>query len=224
MNPHHVSAQDWAAIYASGGWRCSGSGPGSRLAVNGKLINFLKKLIMDRQIHSLFDVRCGDLQWMSRVIHHLESYTGIDFVPSVIERNKKKFPQHEFLVWDLLRQPLPRLTCDLLVCKDLVHHLVPHQELLLSRIEDVNARYKLIVIPDIPMLASFRHMLAATGWVKKLEYLADENKVLYGKSNGADERVSADSQCVGYGFGSAAASKVDQVLQSPNPGACDCGG
>lgn len=194
MNPHNVSAQEWADIYAAGGWQRCGSGPGSRLEVNGKLICFLKKMIVDGQIRSLVDVGCGDLQWTSEVIAHVESYTGIDCVPAIIEGNKNKFSQHQFLVLDVLHRDLPDLTCDLLICKDLFHHLIPHHELLLSRIENVNARYKVIVIPDTPNLAPFRNMLSLAGWSKEMEYFADENKVLYGKTNDTDKCISADPQ------------------------------
>jgi trans-aconitate methyltransferase len=179
MNPHNVGTQDWIKIYAAGGWRGCGSGPGSNLKVNAKLIEYLEKMIVAHQIRSVVDLGCGDLQWMSVIIPQVESYIGIDCVPVVQEQNRAQFPEHEFLVLDVLSQDLPKQTCDLLLCKDLFHHLIPHHKLLLSRIENVNAKFQMIVIPDTPILEKLRYRLESAGWVKEMTYRADEIKLIY---------------------------------------------
>lgn len=182
IDPHNVSVQDWVNIYNAGGWCRCGSGPGSRLRVNGKLIEFLKKAIGDQQIGSIIDVGCGDLQWMSGIITNIESYTGIDCVPAIIEQNKTKFPQHTFLTLDITSQDIPCTTFDMLICKDLFHHLINHHELLLQKIESVKARYKVIVIPEAQAIVeTFRNLLEVSGWVKVMVYRADEFKAIYCK-------------------------------------------
>ena len=49
------------------------------------------------------------------------SYTGADIAPTLIERNRRRFPQYEFLEFDITRDDFP--TVDVWQCRDCMFHL-----------------------------------------------------------------------------------------------------
>jgi hypothetical protein len=137
------------------------SGSGSRLQnilpYKDYLVCFLKK----NQIQSVVDVGCGDWVLGRQICWDHISYTGIDVVKKVIERNQKMFakPNITFLHQDLLRVDLP--PADLLVCKDVLQHLS-------------NADVFLF----LQKIKKFKHCLITNDIVEHYECVRQENRDL----------------------------------------------
>lgn len=120
-------ADRFSKIYENGVWlngRDSGSlsGSGSEVANTSKIREELPKIIMQLEVKSLLDIGCGDWNWMQ----HIElpcKYTGVDLVPSVIQRNTIKFgsSSRKFMVLDAVEEPLP--DCDAILCREVIFHL-----------------------------------------------------------------------------------------------------
>lgn len=112
-------------IYRSNAWQDpdSRSGPGSNLEHTIAVRRELPRLLLNLQVQSLLDAPCGDYQWLSGVkLGHI-SYTGVDIVDTVVERNKKDYggPKRSFLHADIVTDLLPR--ADLVLCRDCLVHL-----------------------------------------------------------------------------------------------------
>ncbi|RKT55370.1 class I SAM-dependent methyltransferase [Saccharothrix australiensis] len=123
----------FSEIYASAAWNwgddtgfdetASRSGVGSDLVQTAVLRAELPGLVAALGVRTFLDLPCGDFFWMSRVELGVESYLGADVVPEVVERNRERFarPDREFLVLDLVRDPLP--PADLVFSRDCLVHL-----------------------------------------------------------------------------------------------------
>ena len=105
-------------------WRSreSLSGLGSELAMTAvyraELVSFLNR----RQMKTMFDAPCGDFNWMPAVLARTNvGYIGGDIAPTLIERNRRMFPQHEFIEFDITRDDFP--AADLWQCRDCLFHL-----------------------------------------------------------------------------------------------------
>ncbi len=112
-------------IFAHNRWQDaeSRSGHGSNLAETAALRDALPGLVARFGARSLLDAPCGDFHWLSQVELGVESYTGIDIVPALIEENRRRYGAagRTFLVADVVTDPLPR--ADLVLCRDLLVHL-----------------------------------------------------------------------------------------------------
>src|SRR5262249_52674810 len=100
------------------------SGPESHEARGRDFQDELLALLDARQIHSMIDAPCGDLNWMKHVLAaHPLSYLGIDIVEPLIARNAQRYagPQCQFLCGDFTRADLPR--ADVIFCRDGLVHL-----------------------------------------------------------------------------------------------------
>ena len=107
-----------------------GSGPGSYAANTVQYRELLQKMFDDDRYNSFVDFGCGDFQIMSlmKVPSH-KSYSGIDVVADVIEKNKKLYgsqhPNYQFHhVEDLgaLKRGSELLKGDMLIVKDVLIH------------------------------------------------------------------------------------------------------
>jgi hypothetical protein len=118
-NPRKV----FTRIYKKNAWgsRESVSGPGSTLSVTSNLRKELPLLLQRYQVRSMIDAPCGDCHWISHVDLVGIHYVGIDVVPEVIAANKAKYPGKNFLLADIIHDPLP--VADLVLCKDCFIHL-----------------------------------------------------------------------------------------------------
>lgn len=114
-------------IYRVGWWaenKESTSGTGSTLENTSKIRETLPKLVADLGIKVVFDVPCGDFNWMQHVnfnppIH----YIGGDIVASVVEEVKKKYQgeRRTFRQFNLISDEFP--AADMLFCRDCLFHL-----------------------------------------------------------------------------------------------------
>ena len=113
---------DGIAVSNAWGSAESLSGQGSELLQTAPyreaLVAFLKK----REFASIFDAPCGDMNWMPEVLKKVDiAYIGGDISTHVIDRNRARLPEYRFEVFDLTRDPFPRV--DLWHCRDCLFHL-----------------------------------------------------------------------------------------------------
>lgn len=109
-------------IYAGDTWG-NGSGPGSDPANVRAYLDYLQDFLRRHQIRSIVDCGCGDWQLMRTIDLTGIDYLGIDYVDSVVERNRREFgaPNLRFAQGDFTSMTLPE--ADLVICKDALQHL-----------------------------------------------------------------------------------------------------
>lgn len=115
-------------LYATGAWGTNeeglgSSGPESTIENSRNYVEFLQNFMITNGIQSVVDVGCGDWSFSKAINWGNVSYTGVDIVRSVTERNQKLFssPNVTFVHGDINEIELP--TADLLVCKDVLQYL-----------------------------------------------------------------------------------------------------
>jgi hypothetical protein len=99
------------------------SGPGSNVARASLFRPDLEALIRELGARTLLDAPCGDFNWLSRFDLPIDCYFGVDIVPSLILRNRRRFRERHrrFIAADMVRDKLPR--ADLILCRDGLVHL-----------------------------------------------------------------------------------------------------
>lgn len=112
-------------IHANNRWghRESVSGHGSSMEKTSNIRREIPGLLKTLRISSLFDVPCGDLNWICAIDLQDIAYTGGDIVRKLISANSKRFDKEEksFVHIDVTAQTPPRV--DLILCRDLLVHL-----------------------------------------------------------------------------------------------------
>jgi len=112
-------------IYESGEWARAGkpkSGAGSTVEGTANTRRIITTILYLYNLTSMLDIPCGDLTWMPLVWESYDfRYIGADIVPPLIENNKKKYPDQEFMVLDAVQDTLPEV--DLIFCRDALQHL-----------------------------------------------------------------------------------------------------
>jgi SAM-dependent methyltransferase len=120
--------QIFSRIYLGNLWGDpeSVSGPGSSLEATLAVRAELPRLLSQLGITSLLDAACGDCHWLQSIPLDLDQYFGIDIVPDLIARNRRRLsrPGVEFAVKDITCDPLPR--ADLILCRDCLIHFSYH--------------------------------------------------------------------------------------------------
>ena len=99
------------------------SGVGSTLDATQAIRAGLVDICKEFNIRSLLDAPCGDYGWMSSLMLPLESYTGVDIVPELVEKNQRVYQTKNvrFAVADLTNDELPK--ADVILCRDCLVHL-----------------------------------------------------------------------------------------------------
>jgi hypothetical protein len=114
-------------IYRIGWWaenKESTSGSGSTMENTSKIRESLPKLVAELGIKVVFDVPCGDFNWMQHVTFNPPiHYIGGDIVASVIAENKRKYEgeRRTFRQFNLISDEFP--AADMLFCRDCLFHL-----------------------------------------------------------------------------------------------------
>jgi len=103
--------------------RESRSGRGSDLDNTEALRDALPPMLAQLRVRRLLDIPCGDFFWLQHVPLDLDAYIGADRVVALIMQNRERHcaPKREFIVRDIVRDPLP--PSDLVLCRDLLVHL-----------------------------------------------------------------------------------------------------
>ncbi len=99
------------------------SGPGSTVQATTTLRCLFPAIIQGLDIHTLLDAGCGDLNWIKDIPLYVDSYSGVDIVSDVIEKNKAKYSADRlsFFCLDITKDQLPY--ADLILCRDCLQHL-----------------------------------------------------------------------------------------------------
>jgi SAM-dependent methyltransferase len=98
------------------------SGPGSELRGTEKYRKALTDFLRQRQIRSMFDAPCGDLNWMGEVISALPiHYIGGDISDAVLEVARKRHPDLDLRHFDICCDEFPDV--EVWHCRDALFHL-----------------------------------------------------------------------------------------------------
>jgi SAM-dependent methyltransferase len=100
-----------------------GSGPGSRAYGAWIKRRLIREVVAKYQIRSILDIGCGDLCWLQEDLISEVAYCGCDISKVIVERNRARFPQLQFLLHDVASAALPQ-TAELVVCFDVLIHQI----------------------------------------------------------------------------------------------------
>jgi SAM-dependent methyltransferase len=108
-------------IYDTSHWE-GGSGQGSRPDVTLVYRQVVQRLLGASDVRTVVDAGCGDWEFARLIDWSDISYTGIDVVPELVERNQAAFggANVRFECRDFANSGLP--PADLLLCKDVLQH------------------------------------------------------------------------------------------------------
>jgi 2-polyprenyl-3-methyl-5-hydroxy-6-metoxy-1,4-benzoquinol methylase len=130
LNTNHYKKNDvksaFSEIYQKNVWVIAGdqqslSGTGSSLEATEGLYSRIESCMTHLKCGHLLDVGCGDWNWMKNENIKIK-YTGIDIVPSVIERNQKYASAAvKFLNLNAIVDSLPN--ADMVLCREVLFHL-----------------------------------------------------------------------------------------------------
>ena len=156
----------WNERYRTLPW--IGSGPGSRGISQQYKASLLRKALLKNDITSVVDVGCGDLCWLRTdrlSVHDLQGirYVGLDISEAAVDANRRTFPELEFELYDLGRDPLP-MHADLVLCFDVLIHQTSREQFdtCLTHLLDGIPRYALVsyMNPVRPRKAIMPHLEA----------------------------------------------------------------
>ena len=187
----------WNERYRTLPWL--GSGPGSRGISQQYKASLLRKALLKNDITSVVDVGCGDLCWLRTdrlSVNDLEGirYVGLDISEAAVDANRRTFPELEFELYDLGRDPLP-IHADLVLCFDVLIHQTSREQFTtcLNHLLDGIPRHALVSYknPDRPREAVMPHLEGFESAVKaQMEFrqsLADlQASVQYPKATTAN--------------------------------------
>jgi len=92
------------------------SGIGSKIENAIDLINTLPDILKKYEISSIFDIGCGDFNWMKNIDISGINYTGGEIVLDVFKSNKKyESDTINFIHFDITSDSIPR--SDLIICR-----------------------------------------------------------------------------------------------------------
>jgi SAM-dependent methyltransferase len=116
----------FSEIYENGAWgqtQAFDSGSGSRGAAGEPYISLVRALIAETRARRAVDIGCGDFRIASGFVDALETYVGIDVVPSLIERNRAEFgrPGVSFIALDAAASEVP--DGDICFIRQVLQHL-----------------------------------------------------------------------------------------------------
>lgn len=110
-------------IYDKNIWG-GGSGTGSKMSSHTKkYISFLEEILKKYDIKTICDVGCGDWEFSKFIDWSNYEYTGIDCVPSVIEKNLKDHKkEHVNFETKVVSDDWSPEGYDLIIIKDVIQH------------------------------------------------------------------------------------------------------
>jgi hypothetical protein len=109
----------WSRITRSKG---TASGNGSTIRATATLRRELVRFLNANRPGVLFDAPCGDLHYMRRVeLPPGWTYVGGDIAPSLVRDLQRKFPERDFIEFDITHDRFP--ACDVWLCRHCLFHL-----------------------------------------------------------------------------------------------------
>ncbi len=121
------------------------SGFGSSLVQSATIVKELPGFIKQFKIKSIFDIPCGDFNWMRTVDLSVIDYTGADIVKKIIDRNIEKYQSasKKFICLDLLKDRFNAY--DLVFCRDcLVHFSFAYIKAAIQNIKNSGSKYLML--------------------------------------------------------------------------------
>ena len=145
----NISNKEWERLYATGGYDGVGSGPGSILKNNYKLINWLTEFIKKENINNILDLGCGDMQWIPGVLTETNiKYTGVDCVPDLILNNREKHQELDFICQDIVTYYIEKQKYDLIFVKDVLQHFNNNRTReFIDNIRQSGVAHSIIIVP-----------------------------------------------------------------------------
>lgn len=121
------------------------SGIGSRGDPASAYVSAVRAFIETRGIKTAVDLGCGDFHIGSQIAEVCGSYTGVDVVPMVVERNAAKFTNGRitFACLDIIEDPLPQ--GELCLVRQVLQHLSNTQ---IRKVLRNISRYEQVIITE----------------------------------------------------------------------------
>ena len=182
LDRSNLEINDWIDIYNTGGYDNVGSGPGSLLKNNLKLIDWLTDFFLEERVTNILDLGCGDMQWVPELVRNTScNYTGVDCVPLLIEKNTKQFPSLKFDCADILNYST-KFSSDLILLKDVIQHFnFEKVKTIIKNIDNINSTHKIIVVP-FNIEENVEKYLINNEYKLVYKYLSDEVKKIFVKN------------------------------------------
>jgi SAM-dependent methyltransferase len=168
------AAEIFSEIYRNNMWGGEAgtfySGPGSDGEFARQFADVANSLIRERGIKSVVDLGCGDFRVGRKIAASEISYTGVDVVDVLIERNRQLFarPGIVFCSADIIEDDLP--VGDLCILRQVLQHLSNAQ---IFRILGKLSRYPYVLIgehhPD-PAVLKHPNLDRPTRFDTRVEY------------------------------------------------------
>lgn len=115
------------------------------LATGGFLTKVSKELkfLKDK---SIMDIGCGTGTLVEYI--HPREYLGVDLNPDFIKLAKKKYPQYDFIVLNIVTQKLPDQKFDIIFIMNVLHHLTDAEIIKMLKKIKTNKDFKEFIIVE----------------------------------------------------------------------------
>lgn len=138
----------WGSLESKDNNKSFYSGPGSYNNTAVEYVELISNYINSNEINSITDIGCGDFNIGSQICQRIKSvkYTGVDIVPSLIERNLLNYSTDKinFICANALKDEIP--VSDLLLIRQVFQHLSNEDIALI--IKNVFPNFKYIIITE----------------------------------------------------------------------------
>ena len=134
-----------------GGYHVTKDGYGSSEEYTRTIRNTLPPLLEKWKIESFLDASCGEYNWQHLMDWGNVRYIGADIVESKINKLKVQYPDKEWLVLDIIDDPLPKV--DLWMCRDTIFHF-PHEAVKATFQNFIRSEIKYLLITSHPDLSN----------------------------------------------------------------------
>jgi hypothetical protein len=145
MSPAEIFSEIYQRNMWGGAAGTFNSGPGSDSEFAQGFADVANTLIADRGIKSVVDLGCGDFRVGRQIANGEISYTGVDVVGALIERNRRLFSRAdiEFRCLDMIEDDLP--DGELCILRQVLQHLSNAQ---IIQILGKLSRYRFVLIGE----------------------------------------------------------------------------
>ena len=155
-------SRQFSKVYDQGVWG-PGSGVGSLPQHTVEYRDFLKQFIQENGIKSVVDLGCGDWQFSRHIDWSGITYTGVDIVASLIEKNQREFGRDGNITFHKFESLDKLPSADLLICKDVLQHL--SNNMVKAYLAEFKQKYKFSLVTNDDEPVDLQNIdIAAGGW------------------------------------------------------------
>jgi SAM-dependent methyltransferase len=121
------------------------SGPGSDEKVTQPYISLVNQFVKEKKVKSIVDLGCGDFRVGNLIFKDGLDYTGVDIVPSLIERNNKAYGKENvrFKCINAVDEELP--AAELCLIRQVLQHLSNND---IEKILNKCRQYKYVIVSE----------------------------------------------------------------------------